>query len=65
MQNYEKQSIRGEVLIGKNVTIDPKTGINTLRETIFRRDLEPNEFFLRDSILEEKTFNVSCSEDRE
>ena len=65
MSNYEKRGVRGEVLIGKNVTIDPKTGINTLGETIFRRNLEPNEILLRRSILEEKTFNVSCSEDRE
>lgn len=59
--HYEKRGIRGEVLIGKNVTIDPKTGISVLGETIFRKDFEPNEILLSGSIFAlEKMFNVSC-----
>lgn len=59
--HYEKKGIRGEVLIGHDVTIDPKTGLSTLGETIFRKDFKKNEILLSGSIFAlEKLFNVVC-----
>ena len=59
--HYEKRGIRGEVLIGKDIKIDPKTGMSILGETIFRKDFEPNEILLSGSIFAlEKMFNVTC-----
>lgn len=60
--HYEKKKgLRGEVLVGKDVQIDPKTGISVLGETIFRKDFEPNEILLSGSVFAlEKMFNVSC-----
>lgn len=59
--HFEKKGIRGEVLIGKNVTIDPRTGLSVLGETVFRKHFKPNEILLSGSIFAlEKMFNVSC-----
>lgn len=58
--HYQKRGIRGEVLVGKDVQIDPNTGISVLGETIFRKDFEPNEILLSGSIFAlEKMFNVT------
>ena len=59
--HYEKKGIRGEVLVGKDVTIDPKTGLSQLGETILRKEFKPNEILLGGSIYAlEKMFNVNC-----
>ena len=59
--HYDKKGIRGEVLIGYNGTIDPKTGISKLGETILRKEFKPNEILLAGSIFAlEKMFNVVC-----
>lgn len=61
--SHKKHSgIRGQVLIGKDVQIDPVTGLSVLGETICRKDFKPNEILLNGSIFAlEKLFNVESS----
>ena len=55
----EKRGLHGEIAIGRNVSIDPITGISTLGETILTSD---NEILLSGSLFAlEKLFNVSSS----
>lgn len=59
-RHYEKrQGLRGEVIIGKNVTVDPNTGISIIGEEILRKD---NEILLSGSLFAlEKLFNVPAN----
>lgn len=60
--HHEKRGLRGEVLVGHDVSIDPVTGLSILGEEICRKDFDPNEILLSGSIFVlEKIFNVSCS----
>ena len=61
-KHYDKKGIHGEVLIGHDVSIDPKTGMSMLGETVFRHDFKSNEILISGSIFAlEKLFNVQCS----
>lgn len=56
----EHRGFRGEVTIGRNLSVDPKTGLSKLGEIIARK--KPNEILMGGSIYAlEKMFNVPCS----
>lgn len=59
-KHYErKQGIRGEVIIARDVTFDPITGLSRIGEELLRKD---NEILLSGSLFAlEKMFNVSAN----
>jgi hypothetical protein len=60
-KTQSKNGMHGEVLIGKDVTIDPDTGRSILGEEVVRADFKGNEILLAGSIYSlEKLFNVVC-----